>query len=328
MSTKARISLSPIPPKEEEIFGGLNDGFFSIDDLELFHHYHTSTCFTFTTEPLARSFWQLAAPQIGFSNPYILRSILAITALHLSRFKKGREGFFLARAHAHHRAALESAKSALGDSDGNNCEQLLLFTILCKFFALAKSKDDANLLIAHEQSVPEWLTGFRYLHRLVSDRKEATQSTIVATLLQDRAQPMDFWVSYGSEKDALDELEGNIYNSTHMDLESLAAILDARHHLQQSFVMFNESNFSGDSQIRATLMWLRNISDAYIALVAKGDHEALCVFAFYCVLLRRLECFWWLEGWGLHLIERIYSRLPDKFRLWIRWPIQEIGWVP
>jgi hypothetical protein len=322
------MSLSPIPPKKEVFSSGLHDGFFSIDDLELFHHYHTSTSFTFATEPLARSFWQLAAPQIGFSNPYILRSILAITALHLSRFKKGREGFFLARAHAHHCAALEFAKSALGDSDGHNCEQILLFTKLCKFFAFAKPKDDADLLIAHEQSVPEWLTGFRHLHRLVGEGKENTQSTIVAMLLQDRSQSMDFWLSYGSEKDALDELGGNVYSSTHKDLESLAAILDARHHLHQSFVMFNEGNFSGDFQIRATLMWLRNISDAYIALVAEGDYEALCVLAFYCVLLRRLECFWWFEGWGLHLIERIYSQLPDKFRLWIRWPIQEIGWVP
>ncbi|KAF3012673.1 hypothetical protein E8E14_011623 [Neopestalotiopsis sp. 37M] len=327
ITSKARMSLSPIPTKAS-FFRGVHSSDFSIEDLELLHHYHTSTCFTFTTEPLARDFWQLAAPQIGFASHFILRSVLSISALHLSRFKKGHEGIFLARAYAHHRAALESAKPTISDINANNCEQVFLFTTLLKFFAFAKPKGDSDLLIADEKSTSEWLTQFRHLHGLVSNRKETTRPSIVATLWQDGAQPVDFWLLYGSERDALVELEGTIYISTHKDLDSLASILDALHHLQKSFVMFNESTFSGDSQIRATIMWLCTISDAYIALVAEGDHEALCVLAFYCVLLRRLECFWWIEGWGLHLIERIYSRLPDKFRLWIRWPIQEIGWVP
>ncbi|ETS86358.1 hypothetical protein PFICI_00186 [Pestalotiopsis fici W106-1] len=335
VTIKVRVSLSPTPSKTscldglEDVFS-IDDG-FSIDDLELFHHYHTSTCLTFTTEPHVRSFWQLAAPPIGFSNQYVLRSMLAITALHLSRFKKEREGFFLARAFMHHRAALAMAEPLLVDMTAENCEQLFLFNMLEKFFAFARPKDDSDLLLVntHERSSSEWLIRFRSVHKLAGQKKQSERLSFIGTLLQDRSHlPLDFWLAYSSEKDALDELEAKIYTSTTKDLDALTAVLDALHHLQQTFVVFNESTFSGESPVRGVLWWLRTISDAYIALLAEGDNEALCVLSFYCILLRRLEHVWWVEGWGLHLIERIYRELPDKFRLWIRWPIQEIGWVP
>jgi hypothetical protein len=41
-----------------------------------------------------------------------------------------------------------------------------------------------------------------------------------------------------------------------------------------------------------------------------------------------LDSCWWMEGWATHLIAKIYHLLDEEHRLWIRWPIEEIGWIP
>lgn len=313
---------------EAPYFDSLGDA-LSIDDLELFHHYHISTCFTFSTEPLVRGFWQLAAPRLGFSAPYILRGILAVSALHLSRLRKHREGFYLSRAFKHFDLAFEMAVPFLGDISASNCEQIFVFSVLSKIVALAKPKDDSDLLLANQQLVPEWLGLLRSTHEAVGNMGEAKQQPPgIAVILDKGPQAQSGWFVHGNEKDAIDELETNVYNSLSKDLDALAAVVDALDRLRHSFVLFNDGAVSGESQVKGTIGWLRRISDAYITLVADGNYEALCVLAFYCVPLRRLEFIWWIEGWGFHLIDRIYSHLPVKYRLWIRWPIQEIGWAP
>jgi hypothetical protein len=35
-----------------------------------------------------------------------------------------------------------------------------------------------------------------------------------------------------------------------------------------------------------------------------------------------------MEGWSIHLISGIYDSLDEEHRLWLRWPMEEIGWVP
>ena len=70
------------------------------------------------------------------------------------------------------------------------------------------------------------------------------------------------------------------------------------------------------------------VQDGFLALLNARHPKALCVLAFFCVILHRLEYNWWFQGWGTHLIERLYGALDDGHRLWIRWPIQQIGWIP
>jgi len=71
--------------------------------------------------------------------------------------------------------------------------------------------------------------------------------------------------------------------------------------------------------------WLFKISDEYLNLLKDRTQEALSVFAFFCVVPRKLEMCWWMEGFSSHLMSRIYELLDEEHRLWIRWPIDEIG---
>lgn len=95
--------------------------------------------------------------------------------------------------------------------------------------------------------------------------------------------------------------------------------------LSYMYIYCNESPYK--DEIRGMFTWLHQLSQEYLNLLKTKDNEALCVFAFFCVLLKRLEHNWWIEGWGVHVISQIYALLDEAHRPWIRWPIEEIGWV-
>ena len=71
--------------------------------------------------------------------------------------------------------------------------------------------------------------------------------------------------------------------------------------------------------------WLFQISDQYLTLLKGRTQEALSIFAFFCVVPRKLEMHWWMEGFSSHVMSQIYELLDEEHRLWIRWPIDEIG---
>lgn len=56
--------------------------------------------------------------------------------------------------------------------------------------------------------------------------------------------------------------------------------------------------------------------------------EAVTIFAHFLILLKKLESQWWLDGWAAHLMDLVWAALDQEHRLWIQWPVEELGWVP
>jgi hypothetical protein len=53
----------------------------------------------------------------------------------------------------------------------------------------------------------------------------------------------------------------------------------------------------------------------------------LSIFAFSGVILKNLEFHWWMSGNSAHLLSSIYRLLDKEHRLWIHWPMIQVGWV-
>ena len=56
--------------------------------------------------------------------------------------------------------------------------------------------------------------------------------------------------------------------------------------------------------------------------------EALVIFAYCLLVLRKLENKWWIEGWADHLMGRTWALLDDQHRHWVGWATEEMGWIP
>ncbi|GKT52212.1 uncharacterized protein ColSpa_12393 [Colletotrichum spaethianum] len=173
-----------------------------------------------------------------------------------------------------------------------------------------------------------WLTLFRGVRTILEANGRAILSSSIAFLFRPRPDVNDTWESKELDHDALKEFQNYINTSTLEDEQSRQHLLDTFQDLRRAFSSFYGEELCDEGKIRSIFTWLYKIPDEYIDMLRRRNSNALCILAFFCVLLHRLEYNWWLKGWGVHLIERIYTALDDVHHFWIRWPIQEIGWIP
>ncbi|KAI1465205.1 uncharacterized protein F4812DRAFT_452586 [Daldinia caldariorum] len=304
-------------------------GWFSGLDLELLHHFTTSTCFTFSSEPMVRNFWRVNVPRLGFSFEYVLRGLLSLAALHLARHKPQRRDLLLQQAMVHHNASSSMALPILNSLTPQNAVPIFFFSMLTTYIAFASPKELDNLLLISNGVMPEWLFLFRGMRSIIELNNEAIHSMMSISFIFDSGRHIgQIWEStVPPEHEGLKELE-NILRSHVEDPQKLGELSHAIESLKRSFFFFYSGNYTDEQRVTAASVWLFKAREDFVKLLKERDNEALCVLAFFCVLLKRLDYTWWMEGWGVHLISRIYSVLDEGYRLWIRWPIEEIGWVP
>lgn len=277
---------------------------------------------------MTRDFWRVNLPQMGFAHPYILRGILSLSALHLARSRASQRDLLIEQAMIHHNAASAMALPLIGSINPDITMPLAYFSLLTSNIAFASPKEPNNFLIISNGIVPKWLHLFRGVRTFFEADGGAMNASSLGMMFYDGRRLHEAWdYQEPDEHEGLKELEGRIQSHVY-DQKKVVVLLAGINSLKRAFQLFRDNGDDDDMRMRSVCLWMFKISDEFVALLGGDDREALCVLAFFCVLLERLDNKWWIKGWGVHLIERIYSALDEGYRLWIRWPIEEIGWVP
>ncbi|KAL2256889.1 hypothetical protein VTK26DRAFT_965 [Humicola hyalothermophila] len=130
-------------------------------ELELLHNFTTKTYTTLTADPCLWDFWRGDVVQLGLRCDYIMRAVLAVSALHLAYHRPDRRDFYSAQSILLHRKASHSAMRAMAagtDMDIDTATNLFLFSMLTMFFALAsprRSNPDGTFFIG-DSGFPDW----------------------------------------------------------------------------------------------------------------------------------------------------------------------------
>ncbi|KAI9040940.1 Zn(II)2Cys6 transcription factor [Aspergillus affinis] len=159
----------------------------AISGLELLHHFSTSTAYTFSQHPVIQTFWRLNAPRIGFSAPYALRAILAISALHLAHLRPNQKQFYVNQAEYHHDAAVRQVTPNITHLMQDDSAGCFLFSILTSFIACAKPRKLDDLLLFRRGEISEWLVLFRGSGTIAKYASEALWSGPMAAILNIRS---------------------------------------------------------------------------------------------------------------------------------------------
>lgn len=297
-------------------------------DLELLHHYSISTSLTLSSDPIVRNYFLEGVTQLGFSHPYVLYSLLALAASHLAHFRPESRRYYYDHARARHTAATSMATPLLSNISTINAIPMYCFSILTMFISFASLRDDDDLPFHANSVMPSWLALFRGVRTVLEANDGAIYSSSVAFLFRS-TEVNGSWGSKQTDLRPLLEFQHYIDTSPSEDnCQTRQVLLDAFQDLRRSFYFFYHEDLGNEAKVRSLFTWMYKIPNEFLTLIQQSNSRALCILAFLCVLLHRLEYNWWFQGWGTHLIERIYTSLDETHRFWIRWPIQEIGWVP
>lgn len=108
----------------------------NLDDLELLHNFCTFTYTTMSDDGAVRNFWKYTVVRIGVCCDYVMRAILAVSALHMAHHQPERRVFFINRAITYHQISSRTAMRLMTGLKPEDRENLWLFSMLTVIFGM------------------------------------------------------------------------------------------------------------------------------------------------------------------------------------------------
>ncbi|KAI3572647.1 C6 zinc finger protein [Fusarium oxysporum f. sp. albedinis] len=298
-----------------------------IEDFFLLHHYTISTSYTLAVVPGLDTFMRINLPQIAFSNKFLLHGTLAIAALHLSRFKKNASeaNSYMMKALHHYGTALRTATPLMASINAQNGPALYLFSTLCFSFTLGLGPKPGDFLLFGQQGIAQWLGQLQGMRSLLDTKPELFQDDTLAPMFQLSVRSLAQSIT---RIDHFPELREQIQQAASEDPE-LVHYSKALDQLSQGFD-FAWLSTSKVAQLppQQVFVWVYQLEDDFVRLLQEEKPIPLVILSYFCILLNRLSSFWWTRGWAEHLLSEIHSSLDEEYKIWMRRPMEETGWIP
>ncbi|PSN71163.1 hypothetical protein BS50DRAFT_275798 [Corynespora cassiicola Philippines] len=305
-------------------YGGGHD--LPIRDLSLMHQWTIATCYGFGDDSNGPSYvdpWKYEVPLLGQQYPFVMRGILAVSALHLA------QGFtdphmrlkYLRIAAYHQDLALPEYRSEVIQVTEKNFAAVLAFSTLITVYSFAAPKDPGTFFF---DGCPEWI----FLHRGVGLLPTGRQRWMSGSFLSDQMhrrslQPIDPAINPDDHR--LVALQSMLYDLPAEDQVEIAAYESSLFELRQAFA----HTFSPESKLGtkyAILVWCERVPSMYLDMLKQRRPRALVLFAHIAILAKRAEhLFWYLDGWAELCLSEMKPYLGDEFLPWIEWPLEACG---
>ncbi|KAG0127830.1 hypothetical protein HOY82DRAFT_567056 [Tuber indicum] len=303
----------------------------NMTDMELIHHWSLSVPSSFTTTDDAETIWRDVIPRLAFreSQGCLVHAMLAISALHLAFIEPDKRSQRMCVAADHYGEAVRGVKDSVGAPTAigkDNCEGLFVSSTLIVVYAIANPMLTEKVSPPTEippWTMPAWLPLIRGVHSILKTMWAWIEAGCLSPLLLGHTYIGDS----AGEDEAMNALFRICTDKRELDADEIKdsavsqAYFGAIHELQKNFA--NEVALRR-KMVSLIFIWPISVSDAFFALLQERRPRALIIFAHYCVLLKRLESFWWVEGRANYELGRIERTLPEPWRKWLEWPVKMI----
>jgi hypothetical protein len=328
------VSGSPLTP-----FAGLD-----IIDLELLHHY---TTFTYKTLPSGAApdqheLWQIQVVQLGFHHEFLLRGILAVSALHLGLLRSDRRDTLTLRATAHQSVAVQLFHEALNHVTPANCVGIFAFSciIVALTFAAPKSSATATTTTTttadgtnnnnngtssaaagvHKEML-DWFHMVRGCNSVLQTQWETLSRSFLAPLLK-RGMIHETAASHSVPDTVHVTSLLRLCADSHLaqDRDAANGYALAIHELLNAFTQVSILKDRKQDFVPVIFVWPIAIPQSYLVLLSEHTPEAMVILAHYAALLQSVDEQWYMKGWGCYLVNQIDAALGEEWAAWLEWP--------
>lgn len=291
-----------------------------MEELELLHHFTTETCFTLSDRPESHELWRVNAPQVAFQHDFLMRGILAISALHLSHLRPGMHDHYSQIAIKQQDSAISSFRSVMSNMDESNCDAFfgLSSLIVVYGFESPKNSNSLGMFNYSGQDSDEWLPLIRGVNSILFNVWPWIKNGRLKGLLHDHEQEPPQKRLPDILNDQLSHLE-NLCENASDGPEAVEIYRTALAQLKACFVRMNNRP-TYECEVSIAFLWPVMVPQDFIGKLNERRPEALIILAHYCVILHHLDDYWWMRGWAAHIVENIERELDDDWLFWIQWP--------
>jgi hypothetical protein len=295
----------------------------ALDD-ELFHHYTTSTYITVGGNK-ALDVWGVEIPKLALQHPFLMRGLLAVTALHLADLNPQRHSRLAARASRYQNTALPLFRQVVSKVTEQNCHAIFAFSGFVIPYSLAclQSSGNANVIPSDDELL-NWMCLIRGAHGLLYNNWNWLLRGPFAPLLERTKSPIEF--SNNPDDGQLVMLLPLFLKSDSTsgdDQTPLNICRGAFDELRRIYALPYSQCRTVDKKAAVTI-WPGTVSPAYIQLLRERRPEALVILAYYSVLLYQVPDCWYLRGLAERLLNSTYRCLSSDWRTLIKWPLEQL----
>jgi hypothetical protein len=318
-----------------EVPGDLSDVTTDLQvvNLELLHHWTMFACHGFGDKPGDRIPWQIEIPQIACKQPFLMRGILAISALHMSRVRPEQKQKYLMLAVHHQNLALPSYRYVIDDFRNKmtrgelRCRDRLCEShqrvCLCRPPPLGEQSfrrrlfHDWSARVApspsRRQANPQ---SWRKLDR---KRSHAFQLRTIEADIDLAYSPDDSMLA------TLDALFDRQYPTCHLSDEDIEVYRTTLRLLRDAYAMPLLPHQTLGVKL-SMFIWVERIPQRYLELLSDLKPQALVLLAHFCTLLKEgATRYWYMEGAAERLLSALHDVLDEEWRPWIAWPLEKVN---
>lgn len=296
-------------------------------NLELMHHFCTSTFLTLTDEAAMIPIWQLYVPRYAFRHRFLLHGILTLAALHRLALNEPPDSIVDLReaARAHQQKALSEYIPLLQEIDESNCHALFAFSAIlgATSFAFLQSHNEPS-------SNEEFLYSFLDVFELLQG------STVIAVQGRDWLKQGDLSAWIGPNP-FLDVESDKVEPMADMSLEFIltammhpenstdsSADMAARRSTCETSIRLLRALFPSGAIVAVhdkLLGWPALVGTAFMSLLKASDPVALVILAHYGAAIANHNRLWFLHGLGRRLTQAISGILDESWKPYLAWPV-------
>ncbi|OHF03949.1 hypothetical protein CORC01_00811 [Colletotrichum orchidophilum] len=285
-----------------------------LTDMQLVHHFTTTTAHTISENPDFVYLWTTTVPQIAFANEFLLHGILAVAAIHRAHLNPEKRDENANLSVRHQNIALSQFSPGLSEIGENNADAYVLHAIcifLLNTYSIANpqgpitSKDVAQSFILL-QGIKSILT-LPFAHRYISN------GPLARWLYQGGVEPA-VGGNFASKVDDLLNLTRSMAPSD--DTTTCQSALEG---LKITFAAVSSPKH------RSGLVWRWAVSlpQPFLELMSQNHPMALVILMHYAALVNATERnMWYLVGWGRNVASALDQAIQEPWREWIQWPLR------
>ncbi|OGE57207.1 hypothetical protein PENARI_c002G08995 [Penicillium arizonense] len=294
-----------------------------LGELKLLHHWHTAIALSLAQNEALIEVFQTHVPHKGLNYPFVMHSILAISAIHLSRKSPDSRQRYTEVAIQHHSLALSLCAPLLSHMTSTNCHALFACSLLISSFSFAYQ--GLNLVFG-STNVNEVIEVFKLVRgtaSIVENARPWIEQGDLRLLLkltrcgQQRQRSKQVHEVHAQLK-ALFEQQADDGQSQCQDGVREVVLRSIKHLLHVFDACVASENQS------PILAWPAIIDSEYLDLVLIKEPRSLVTLAHYGALLHVMDKAWWMEGWGKILVNLAAEYLDTSVQSEIAWPLAVI----
>lgn len=323
-----RSTLDPFPYFAKFYYGERSDTTSAgswISDLELMHHYATTTYQTLPRSDEAENIWQVELPKMAFKHPFLMHQILAILGCHLAYQQPHDRPKYSLQALCHQSDALLGLRIALTEITAENCHALFATSSLLLISAFASLSVHEQTDGHHQPNVDDILDIFlliRGMQEILTASEPTLQGGPFGYLFLLSRNPtstplLEMVLNY------LDQLTVQLFSS---DVELSVRTLANCEISRLSTCIRNAIATAINPEYRVTTTWPTYLAEEFLTLILGRHPVALAVLAPYCLVIHSTESmFWYTRGWGSRMATAITSCMDSPWKEFSRWPLEHMA---